>query len=542
MTKGYLALILHAHLPYVRHTEHEQHLAEHWLFEAITETYIPLLNIMNNLNNNGVDFNITLNISPPLASMLKDNLIQEKYKKHLEKLIELSKKEIERTKYEPEFNNLAHMYNALFNNAHYVFCEKYDNDLLKGFKELQESGKLEIMTSAATHGYLPLFYTNEAINAQIATGVKTYQQYFDREPEGIWLPECGFKSDIDPILADNKLSYFISSTHGILHADPRPRYGVYAPVYTPSGVAAFGRDYESSKQVWSADEGYPGDYDYREFYRDIGYDLDYDYIRPYLIDDNRKQLGIKYYKITGKTKDKDIYNPEQARNKAAEHAGNFMFNRQQQIKYLSQNMDRKPIIVAPYDAELFGHWWFEGPQWLEYLLEKIHYDQEEIKTITPSSYLKEYPENQISMPSESSWGYKGYHEVWLNGSNDWIYRHLHEAELKIIDLSSRFQDLKDQNNIFYRTLNQMARELMLAQSSDWAFIMKTDTVVDYAHMRTKKHLNNFFKLSKYIEKGAIDNTYLADLEQKNNIFPHINFKDYKKTENESLQENIIAYM
>jgi 1,4-alpha-glucan branching enzyme len=528
MLKGYLSLILHAHLPFVRHPDKEDELAEEWLFEAITESYIPLLNMMQRLIREGVDYRLTINISPPLAIMLRDKLLQEKYINHLEKLIELSEKEVKRTINEPEFNKLARMYNYLYKESYYIFHEKYRDNILEGFKEVQDSGKLEIITSAATHGYLPLIFTEEAINAQINTGVKTYETIFGKMPEGIWLPECAFKPVLDRILAKNNIRYFITASHGILYASPRPRYGFYAPIYTPEGIAAFGRDIESSKQVWSADEGYPGDYNYREFYRDIGFDLDYKYIKPYLKAGIRKQVGIKYYKITGREDYKEVYNPEKAREKAAEHAGNFLFNRQQQIKYLNQILDRKAIIISPYDAELFGHWWFEGPIWLEYLLKKIHFDQDELKTITPSEYLKEYPKNQVSMPTESSWGYKGYHEVWLNGSNDWIYRHLHQAELEIISLARKFRNIQDKNSIYYRALNQAARELLLAQSSDWAFIMKTGTMVEYAVMRTKTHLNNFFEIKKQIDNNQINREFLNKLEKKNNIFSFIDFKIYQE--------------
>ncbi len=541
MTNGYLILVLHAHLPYVRHPEAEGVLAEDWLYEAITETYIPLLNMMDNLDKKGVNFGLTLNISPTLAAMLSDELIQDRYQKHLEKMIELSEKEVYRTRNQPRLNKVAGLYRYLYKEAHYVFTEKYGKNLLKGFKELQDKGNLEIITSAATHGYLPLILTPEAINAQIRTGVQAYQENFERDPAGIWLPECGFKPEIDSILSENNIRYFISSTHGVLFAEPRPRYGIFAPIYTPEGVAAFGRDSESSKQVWSADEGYPGDYNYREFYRDIGYDLDYDYISPYLPDGQRKHLGLKYFKITGKTDNKEIYDPDRASEKAAEHAGNFLFNRQQQVNYLNQILDRKPVIVAPYDAELFGHWWFEGPQWLYYLFEKIHYDQDEVETITPSEYLEIYPRNQVAVPSESSWGYKGYHEVWLNESNDWIYRHLHEAEIKMGKLARQNSDLEKKESLEYRALNQLTRELLLAESSDWAFIMKADTMVDYAEMRTKKHLSNFFKLAKQIENGSIDGEFLQDLNNKDNLFPFLDFKVYIPEKNKlySVEESVI---
>ena len=203
----------------------------------------------------------------------------------------------------------------------------------------------------------------------------------------------------DEILREYGIRFFFTDAHGILHASPRPKYGVFAPVYCPSGVAAFGRDLESSKQVWSAQEGYPGDPYYREFYRDIGYDLEYDYIRPYIHPSGlRVHTGIKYHRITGKTADKQPYIPWIARERAAVHAGNFMFNREKQIEYLVEIMDRRPIVVSPYDAELFGHWWFEGPQWLDFLLRKIAYDQQNIELISPIDYLAIYPRNQVSTP------------------------------------------------------------------------------------------------------------------------------------------------
>jgi 1,4-alpha-glucan branching enzyme len=280
----------------------------------------------------------------------------------------------------------------------------------------------------------------ESVRAQVKVAVSHYEGVFGRKPRGIWLPECGYHPGHDEILKEAGIKFFIADSHGVLHGTPRPKYGVFAPVYCKgSGVACFARDLESSKQVWSSVEGYPGDYNYREFYRDIGFDLEYDYIRPYIHPDGiRINTGIKYYRITGTSNYKEPYNPYWAREKAAEHAGNFMFNRQKQVEYLYDFMQKKPIILSPYDAELFGHWWFEGPQWLGFLIRKIVFDQGDIKLITPSEYLEENPRNQVITPSLSSWGWKGYSEMWLQGSNDWIYRHLHKASLRMTELAKRF--------------------------------------------------------------------------------------------------------
>ncbi len=522
--KGYLAIVLHAHLPYVRHPEYEEFLEERWLFEAITETYIPLIEMFQRLISDGVSFRMTLSISPTLACMLEDSLLQERYLKHINKLIELAEKEIDRTRWMPEFNRLALMYYHRFTRAKKLFEEKYNRNLLMAFKEFQDKGFLEIITCAGTHGYLPLMIHKASVKAQVRAGVNTYRRIFGTSPKGMWLPECGYNPGDDWILKEEGIKYFLVDTHGILFAVPRPRYGVYSSYFCKSGIAVFGRDTESSKSVWSAIEGYPGDYDYREFYRDIGWDLDYEYVKPYINPDgSRGNTGIKYYRITGKTHNKLPYDPDRAREKAAIHAGNFMFNREKQIEYLYSVMDRKPIIVAPYDAELFGHWWFEGPEFLEFLCRKVCYDQKTFKLITCSDYLKIYPRNQVLTPAMSSWGWKGYSEVWLSGCNDWIYRHYHKAVERMVEAARKFSSA---NGVMERALNQMARELLLAQASDWAFIMKTGSHVSYANKRVTEHIFRFTKLWQQVNNGSIDEKYLSYLEYKDNVFPDMNFRIY----------------
>lgn len=526
MSKGFLALVLHAHLPYVRHPEHEHFLEEKWFYEAITENYIPLLWTFEKLLEDNVDFRLTLNLSPTLISMFNDELLRSRYVRHLERLIELSNREVERTRYLPEFHDTALMYRDLFSRVHYHFTEKYRHDLTGAFRRLQDEGKVEIITSGATHGYFPLLgIQREVIYAQVAVAVDCYERNFGRRPPGFWLPECGYKPGDDSILKRFGIKYFFVETHGALYASPRPKYGAYAPVYCPSGVAAFARDPESSKQVWSSKEGYPGDFDYRDFYRDIGYDLDLDYIAPYLPEGYiRTHTGIKYYRITGTTDYKEPYVRSWALEKAALHAGNFMFNREKQVEWLESIFDRRPIVVAPYDAELFGHWWFEGPQWLDFLIRKIRYDQRTIELITPSGYLDLYPCNQVAVPCESSWGWKGYHEVWLNGANDWIWHHLHKAGERMVELANTYENAEGAQR---RALNQAARELLLAQSSDWPFIMKTGTMVSYAMMRFKSHITNFTGLYEGIKKNAIDERWLAELEGKNNLFPDIDYRVFQ---------------
>ncbi len=523
MEKGFLALVLHAHLPYVRHPEHNFFLEEGWLYEAMTETYIPLIHMLEGFEKDGVPCRITMTMTPSLTSMLQDSLLQDRYGQHLEKSIELASKEIERTRFQPEFHETALHYYWEFTRARDTFNNRYQRDLTRAFRHFQDIGLIEIITCGATHGFLPLINRTEtAAYAQVAVAARHYESVFGRRPIGIWLPECGYYPGVDRHLKREGIRYFIGETHGILHASPRPKFGVYAPIYCPTGVAAFGRDMESSKQVWSAVEGYPGDFDYRDFYRDIGFDLDYEYVKPYITPDGlRINTGIKYYRITGKTDHKQPYSRQRALEKAASHAANFMFNREKQLEYLHDFMGRKPIITAPYDAELYGHWWYEGPEFLNFFIRKVAFDQKTFRLITPSDYLRIYPVNQVSTPSMSSWGWKGYSETWLSGSNHQIYRYLHKAGLRMTELANRFQG---QNGIVERALNQAARELFLAQSSDWAFILHTGTMVPYAIKRTKDHVLNFTRLYEDLRAGQLEDSWLKQLEEKDKIFPNVDYR------------------
>lgn len=525
MSFGYLSLMLHAHLPFVRHPEHEDFLEEDWLYEAITETYIPLYKVFSNLINDNVKFKITMSITPPLANMLSDTLLQERFISYLTKLIKLIELEEKRVGCNSPYYDAVIMYKNKFNDAYDIFVNKLNKNILSGFKAIQDAGYLEIVTCCATHGFLPLMVHKEAMYAQIKVAVDDYKSKFGRQPSGIWLSECAYKPGIEEILKANDLRYFFVDTHGILLGTPRPKFGVFAPVYCQNGVAVFGRDVESSKQVWSSKEGYPGDFNYREFYRDVGYDLDYDYIKPFLHNDHvRRNVGVKYYKITGNIPlDKKLpYSPAAAQQQAKIHAENFLSNRKKQIKYLSEIINKPPIIVSPYDAELYGHWWYEGPYFLEQFLRLANND-EVLKTVTPTEYLKIYPKHQVVSPVLSTWGDKGYNKVWLNPSNDWMYRHLHKGSDVMLKLANRYENT---NGILKRALNQSARELLLAQSSDWAFIVTTNTMVSYAEKRTRDHIHNLLTLSKQINNNDINENYLKDLEERNNIFPNIDYMVY----------------
>jgi 1,4-alpha-glucan branching enzyme len=529
--QGHFALILHAHLPFVRHPEHERFLEESWLFEAITETYLPLFQIMDGWRKDGMKTRLTLCVSPTLCAMWQDPMLQDRYLRYLNGLVELAESEIHRTHWDREFRELAWMYHHRLSQLRDTYLA-LDRDLAAAFRHFQDEGFLEIATCAATHALLPLLAGDRSsLRAQVLVARDYHRECFGQDPRGIWLPECAFDNAILEVLQEANIRWFVTESHGLLHASPRPRYGLFAPVFTPHGVAAFGRDLDTARQVWSRHQGYPGDARYRDFYRDIGFDLDFDYVKPYLSGGAARGFtGIKYHRITGATSDKQVYDRAAALRAADEHAGHFLKARLEQFRVLGKILERAPIVVAPYDAELFGHWWYEGPEFLDWFVRKAFYDQQAFTFITPGEYLQRYPTHQVATPAASSWGEEGFWRVWLNESNEWIYPHLRVAQERMSGLAGRFCRAK---GLPARALRQAGRELLLAQASDWPFILRTGTSPAYAARRVKEHLSRFLELHRQLNDDCINEAWLAQIEQSNNIFPNLNCSHWATTRQNS---------
>jgi 1,4-alpha-glucan branching enzyme len=524
MPKGYLLLVLHAHLPYVRHPEYDRFLEERWFFEAVTETYIPLVKFLDRLRDEGVPFKLTLSVSPTLAGMMEDPLLRERCVRHLDLSLRLAERECERTRDWPDVNFLAQMYRRLFEEARETFVGRCGTRLVSAFREYADAGNLELMTCAGTHGYLPLLSSEPgAVRAQVFTAVREHERLFGRKPRGLWVPECAYYPGLDEVLAEAGVRYFFVDAHAIDHADPQPLFGVSAPLCCPSGVAAFGRHPMTSKLVWSTNVGYPADYNYREYYRDIGFDLDQQYLEPFqYVKRIRTPTGIKYHRITGKTPDKHLYNPDWAREAAERHARDFVGRCRDQAVRSGGRMPFPSVIVSPYDAELFGHWWFEGPQWIYHVLRELGRGGD-LELGTPGAYLDVHPVQQKATPAASSWGRNGYSEHWVNPKTDWMWRPLHEAAGR---MRRTVQDHPDAtaDSLEDRALRQAGRELMLAQSSDWPFIITNGTTEEYARRRFHDHVNRFHDLLNDLDRRQVDPARLEALEYLDALFPELDYR------------------
>lgn len=526
MAQGYINILLHAHLPFIRHPEYAEFLEESWLFEAISETYLPLLHTLNKLHEDKIPINITLSFSPTLISMLVDELLQERYLHHLDKMIELGQKEIDRTgREDQQFLPLAQMYFDLFTQNRHDFMEVYGRDILSGYLKLYRAGQIEIVTTPGTYPFMPFYeHYPENIHAQLENSIKLYDHTFGSAPKGMWLPEAGYFPGLENYLKEAGLHFFYSSFHGLLFSPDVPRSGVYAPAKLSNGMYAFARDLSSASLVWSAKTGYPSDSVYRDFYRDIGHDLPIDYIKPYIhLEQTRINTGFKYYAITGNTPHKRPYDRGVALAKIREHAQNFVFHHLMHMKKVQPLMSIPPVSTSPYTAELLGHWWFEGVHWLDAMLRELAAQTGELATVTPSNYLRLYPDQQKVQPIFASWGNKGYAETWLDGSNDWIYRHIHMGIDRMVELTERFPDA---TGLKRRALNQAAREILLVQSLDWPVIMRNGTSEGYAAGRIREHLSNFYRIYDALGEGKLSTEWLTRIERKSNLFPDMDYLDF----------------
>ncbi|HEY2614548.1 MAG TPA: 1,4-alpha-glucan branching protein domain-containing protein, partial [Chthoniobacterales bacterium] len=493
--------------------------------------------MMQRLVRDEVPFKISMTVTPTLCAMLQDELLCDRYVRYLDRSIDLAEREIERNRDDDRLRLLAEFYHGRFCDCRHRLAEEWNGDLLEAFRQLRDANCLELIASAATHGLLPLLQqSTEAVRTQVQVGCDVYRATFDADPAGFWLPECAYAPGLEKILQEANLRWFILDAHGLMFGQPRPRRAIYAPCYTPAGPTAFARDRDSSRQVWSATEGYPGDPAYREFYRDIGFDLPPEYIRPGAAPHPPKFSGIKYHRITGGDCEKELYDPAWAESAADAHASHFFEVRRAQMDEL-RTLGFDPIVVVPFDAELFGHWWFEGPRFLESFIRKAAYGHQDLRLTsrerygepdflltTPTAFLASHSTQQTIQPAASSWGDNGYLGVWLDQSNAWIYPHLHSAARRMTEIARAH--IADDRALTDRALKQLARELLLAQSSDWAFLMKTGTARQYATKRVTDHVLRFNRLHEQFTTGNLDEAFLSNCEWRDNLFPDVNWRYY----------------
>jgi len=517
MTSGDLALVLHAHLPYVRSSRLGS-LEEDWYFQALQECYLPLLEMLEGAAADPLQRpRLTMGVSPTLLSLLSDGELNQRFLPWLE--LRLGLLHDAPQELQAAARDLTQRLVGV--REQFLGC---GGNLIPRLRLLQQAGVLDLITCGATHGYLPLLRDSpESVRAQLLTAVREHQRLIGERPLGIWLPECAYYEGLDQHLAQCGLRYTLVDGHGLLHGLPRPRYGVYAPVCSPAGVAFFGRDNESTLPVWSASQGYPGDGAYREFHRDLGWDLSDQQLSALGIP-SRRPLGLKLHRVSAQgcpLEGKQPYDPALAEDRLEQHADAYLQGRGRQLDMLARTIDRRPLLVAPFDAELFGHWWFEGPRFLGALFRRA--GQGTVRFTHLREVLSAGQSLQVCQPSPSSWGQGGYHDYWLNETNAWVVGEWQRASRAMVRRVNRGVGSRAQRDL----LTQAGRELLLAQSSDWSFILRAGTTTELARERIHRHLERFWLLLEAIETGKPPApAWLEAVQHEDGLFPLLNAADW----------------
>ncbi len=512
--RGDLALVLHTHLPYVRHPEHERPIEERWLHEAIIECYLPLLDALARLERDGVHARLTMSLTAPLAEMLRDALLRARFDDHLTRLTRFVDRVVAASTYPIGFDAALAQARAALRAAR-ARWDTIGGDVVGALVAHARRGTLQLLASSATHAFLPGLVPRPAsLRAQLRLGVAAFERQTGLSAAGMWLPECAYDPSFDADLAGVGVRMTIVDGHGLHRATPRPPFGVHAPVVSPSGVAFFGRDEASSRQVWAREIGYPGNFGYRDFYRDAGFDLD-----EALLDDQlgpfgaRLMSGLKVHKITGPSWQKQPYDPDEARAQVSRDASHFVSERRRHLADLCATMPVRPVIVAPYDTELFGHWWAEGPWFVEGVLREVA-RAPDVDAVTLADLLERRPAVAECTPGASTWGKGGHGEVWLDGDNAELWRHVHHASREVEVLVSTHRRAEGLEG---RALDLAVREALLLQSSDFPFIIHTGSMVDYAWARVRAHAARVWRLSGIVtgaRRGPDDEGWVEDLDRR----------------------------
>ncbi|TMJ07892.1 MAG: DUF1957 domain-containing protein [Bacillati bacterium ANGP1] len=551
---GSFALVLHTHLPFVLGHGRWPHGSD-WLMEVAAGCYLPLLDTIGEAAASGVSPRITIDVSPVLAGQLAAPAFRSEFEEYLRARISSARENRQEfaAANQPELAHLAEGWEGFYRDRLQQF-ERLNGDLVGALRALADQGHVTLITCAATHGYLPLLSREESIALQLRVAVAAHRRHFGRAPDGIWLPECAYRPryewtppvgphkgggrvrrrGIEEFMADAGLKFFITDVHLMRGGSPLSAYRDYYPAlqqlsgpqppsyrpdrtpYRPYLVAsrgghgtatAFVRDPDSTLQVWSRDRGYPGDGSYLEFHK------------------KHFPGGLRYWRVTDAKVDlggKQLYEPARAQERVQAHAGHF-------VDLLRGVLTANPegphaVVCSPYDTELFGHWWFEGPRWLAEVFARL--PQARIAPVDCVTYLETYPPDTTITLLEGSWGEGGDHRVWLNPHTEWTWERIYGAE-------DEFWTLARQAGTYAteparRVASQLARELLLMQASDWQFLITTWAARDYAEARIAEHHATFTRLAQALRRllagGAMppaEEEFLAACEAQDFLFPDI---------------------
>ncbi len=526
---GTLCVVLHGHLPYVLNHGVWPH-GEAWLYEAAAETYLPLLEVIGNVSANKGRPAFTLGLTPVLLEQLASEHFKAGFVAYLNERMQRARQDHKefKEKKDAHFASLAGRWEQWYTHWLEVF-EHIDRDIPGQFARCLRENHVQLLTSNATHAYLPLLLNDSMIAAQMTCGTQTSAKYFGEKCAGMWLPECAYRpawehwhpavlSDqtrprigLETFFAAAGVNHFFVETQSVTESFPLGTLddGTFTPVseaqiywdnkrgwrsplepvgvasdYQPPQCFALARHPGVSEQVWSGIIGYPGAPEYLEFHRKHG------------------QRGLRYHRITDNRSplsDKLPYQPKDVPGKLFEHVTHFCNTVRETLRAHKQTTGRAGVVIAAFDAELFGHWWFEGPQFLRDVMLTLN-AAKDVEVLTAQEALMRHPADKVMRLPEGSWGERGNHSVWLNDKTRWMWEVEYRAEDRFLHLlkSLPWRSKPAVKEMLVRA----GRELLLLQASDWPFVVHTGGATDYGNERFSLHATRFSRAAAIAESLA----------------------------------------
>lgn len=517
MIKKTLLFIFHAHVPYIRHVKSNEPLEIAQFYEMLSYGLLPFLRMCNRLHADAVPFKCALVISPLLCEMLKSSTHKEQYRCYLERHIAFAEQELQQTSDKHQQTLMRGCLDFLLQNRE-DFTVLYKTDILSKITFFAEKGAIELLATSATPCFFP-FYQDmpEALAAQIEQGLNSFREDFATSPSGFWLPLMGYASGLDGIIKSYGLDYTVLETQSFLFANRSPVNGIFTAAMGESGLVFLGKDTGACSEVMQPDTGFYMNPNYLDTNKDVGFDLDAQKLSSLFdVEKGRRKTGFCYRKHSG-----EPYEPAVGAAQAETDAARFLENRYRVLTEAATLLDTEPLCsVSILPLQFLGKVWIEGMYWLESVYRKLA-QMHDMQCVVPSEYLKRMKRIQNITPFYASSLPSGYADELVNSSNDWMLPRIQKATERMIDLAGRFPDGQ---GLKKRTLNMAAKELLLAQSTDWPLMVDAQASAEYAIAQCAEHLDTFSNVYDSLGSGTLSADQLIAREKDYPLFQEMDYR------------------
>lgn len=516
MSDKNLVLVIVGHQGYIRHTEHTGDCAaeEDLLFSAISRTYLPLLRMFRSLEADGVAFRVTLVLSPVLCALLDDPVVQKQYIDWLDARIALGERELARLSSDEAQLPLARTTLEQYKQDKHDFTETYAQNLLKPFADYAHKGLVELMATAGSYAFFPHYADMpEVLNAQVEAGLYSHRRYFGTASEGFWLPYLGYADGVDKVLRSYGVNYTILDTHALLFSKQMPEAGIFSPVRTHASLVLFGRDHTTPDDI-TGEDGYLHNPAYKNLNADIGFDLPADALGDFLAAGQaRVSTGYRYQAQSGA-----VYDVAQADAQVRRDAERFVAAKKETLdKAATALQENAATLVCPIAATTLGQDWAEGIAFLEQVIR--HADG--LSLVSCSQLIQDQFTLPKITPYPSAASGTGYGEDLLDTTNGWMLRYTRKMCERMVDLAGRFPD---DTGLKARLLNLGAKELMIAQSGEWAKMLHEGRFPEYVRERFTRSILSFIAVFDSLGSNTVSTEWLTQIEREDTLFPWMNYR------------------